>query len=202
MKGRGNPWHDKRGRFCSGPSGRATGYTETENKTPDNGFVSAKTKKEAESFTRSMGIKPHFTGMSLENCNAINESVSEVMKSNPSALKFVKNVGSTENICDQYATEMHTAYRKSLDGSMGEGLTKQEKDQLADAVTAENRKQLRRNDNTIATISSDGSKGSKEITKVLKKYSGLYISKRAENMNGNDIKTQIMRILMQERVHG
>jgi len=61
-------------------------------------FVPAKSVKEAADYCRSLGVQPYYNGLSLETCNALNESLTVTFENFPKTREKVIVCGNAQDI--------------------------------------------------------------------------------------------------------
>ena len=61
-------------------------------------FVPAKTVSEAEDYCRSLGVEPYYKGLSLDTCNALNESLTTTFRYFPKTKEYIHVCGNAQTI--------------------------------------------------------------------------------------------------------
>lgn len=117
------------------PVSHSTGF-EAALKEAGFSFTPATTIAEAEEYARSFGVRPYYKGLSLETCNALNESLGQTLTMFPKTQKWLKVCGNAQQINKEkkkaiakyllesdYAEHCDEAYRKKAATWMASRLT-------------------------------------------------------------------------------
>ena len=139
----------------------------------DTRFVPAKTRAEAEEFTRSLGVRPYFKGLDIDTCNECNRALAETLNEFPEIKKDIRVIGSGQEINKEIkrrlkpiiAAEFQEKYEGSFPQSAIDRGVKKTLNQYGkrmDGYAYFSRKNLRAG-------------ASSEKAEIMNEYSGIYL---------------------------
>lgn len=135
-------------------------------------FTPAKTVQEAKSFLEGLGVRAEFSGMDVEACNMLNESIFDTFKAFPKTAEFVKVAGNAQVINRAFKADLQKVFALEMamktNGPVSVNYIKRMSDRAVGRVGS----------NSIAFVRTPKEYPDPHINEVLQKYRGVYINEK------------------------